>query len=156
LQNLVIGSDHRGFDLKESVKLALKNEFNFIDVGCYSKESVDYPNIAASLVNKMVAENKKESDNLNINTFGIIICGSGIGVSIAVNKFPFIRGALVFNEGVAKSSRQHNNANVICLPADYLSIEEAVNFIRIFIAEKFEGGRHESRVQALSNIYKDC
>ncbi|MDR2008679.1 MAG: RpiB/LacA/LacB family sugar-phosphate isomerase [Alphaproteobacteria bacterium] len=142
MQNLVIGSDHRGFALKESLKDSLKEEFNFTDVGCYSCDSVDYP-----LVAKDFAEKMKEN-----NGFGIIICGSGIGVSIAVNRFSFIRGALVFHENVAKSARQHNNANTICLAADYVSVEEAIKFIKLFLTTEFEGGRHQRRVDELSNM----
>ncbi|MCL2566738.1 MAG: RpiB/LacA/LacB family sugar-phosphate isomerase [Alphaproteobacteria bacterium] len=154
MQNLVIGSDHRGFQLKESLKLALGREFNFIDVGCYSAESVDYPLISADLAKKLKEVAKADGDVEVSNTFAVIICGSGIGISIAVNRFPFIRGALVYNEEVAKTSRQHNNANTICLAADYLSTDEAVHFIKLFVAEKFEGGRHQRRVDELAIINK--
>ncbi len=150
---LVIGSDHRGFLLKEHVKLSLAKEINFLDIGCYSAESVDYPVVSKNLVLSLKELAEQNSDNNINNTFGVIICGSGVGVSIAVNKFPFIRGALVFNEEIAKSSREHNNSNVICLPADYLSQNQAVQLIKTFISTAFEGGRHENRVKELSNLF---
>lgn len=153
MRKIVIGSDHRGFCLKEYLKITLGEELEFIDIGCYTEESTDYPLISKELVlkQKELAEINNDKD-LN-KTFGIIICGSGVGVSMAVNKFPYIRGALVFDEGIAKSSRQHNNANVICLPSDYIHQEKAMEFIRIFLSEPFEGGRHEKRVGELSKLF---
>ncbi len=150
--SIVIGCDHRGFLLKEHIKSVMGSEKDFIDVGCYSEESVDYPIISKKLVLKQKEIAEQNNDKEISNTFGIIICGSGIGVSIAVNKFPFIRGALVFNEAIAKSARQHNNSNVLCLPADHLTKDKAIEIIKIFVSENFEGGRHEKRVKELSKI----
>lgn len=149
---IVIGSDHRGFLLKEYIKANMSKDINFVDVGCYSVDSVDYPLVSKDLVLKLKEVAEQNGDKEINNTFGIIICGSGVGVSIAVNKFPFIRGALVFNDEVAKSSRQHNNSNVLCLPADYLSEKQSIQIIKTFITETFEGGRHENRVKELSNL----
>ncbi len=145
---IVIGSDHRGFTLKEFVKTKLPNNYTYYDVGCYSVESADYPIISSELAKKMALLQLDSKDKV----FGILICGSGVGISIAVNKFQHIRGALVYNKNIAFSARQHNNANVICLPADYISLDDALSFINIFLHEEFEGGRHKNRVDQISKL----
>ncbi len=138
--NLVIGSDHRGFLLKQYLIENLQNDSLIEDVGCFNDNAVDYPDIASSLASKM-----KDKEN----TFGVIICGSGIGVSIAVNRFNFIRGALVHTVEDAKMARLHNDANVLCLASDKLSNEEALKIVQEFVKEKFENGRHKQRVEKL-------
>jgi ribose 5-phosphate isomerase B len=147
---LAIGCDHRGYVLKEFLKQALSNKYDktyeIVDVGCYSQDSVDYPNIALNLA-KIIKEDVEHN-------LGIIICGSGIGVSIAVNKFNFIRGALIYNNAVAKSAKNHNNANVMCLASDYTNEAQALTYLETFLSEKFEGGRHINRVKALENLAK--
>ena len=144
MKKIVIGADHRGFKLKEELKKSeLLNKYEFIDVGCYSSDSVDYPEIGK----KLAMEIQKDIEN----TLGIIICGSGIGVSIAVNRFSFIRGALVFHKDMVKSSRSHNNANVLALASDYTDYNQALEFIDIFLKTEFEGGRHQTRVDMLSS-----
>lgn len=143
---LSIGSDHGGFLLKEDVKNYLTNKgYDVIDEGCYSADRVDYPTYA-SKVSDDVYEKKAD--------FGILICTSGIGMSICANKHKGIRAALVMNEDAAKFSRLHNNANVICMGAKYLNKDEACHFIEVFLETEFEGGRHEKRVEMINNLDK--
>ncbi len=144
---IVIGSDHGGFKLKEEIKKYLdEKEIKYIDKGCFSEESVDYPAIA-----KEVA---KEVSNKNADT-GILICRSGIGMSMVANKFKGVRCAVCYQEQTAKFARMHNNANVLALGADYITTNEAICIIRQFLATEFEGGRHEARVNLISEIEKE-
>ena len=112
-----------------------------INLGCDTEESVDYPDFAHPLAEKM-ANNK--------NLKGIIICGSGIGVSMSANKHKGVRSALCWNKETAKLSRSHNNANVISLPARFLEKKEAIEMVEIFLNTEFEGGRHERRVDKIN------
>ena len=116
-----------------------------IDEGCYSQDRVDYPVFAVKVSDDVF---DKKAD------FGILICTSGIGMSICANKHKGIRAALVMNEDAAKFSRLHNNANVICMGAKYLNKEEACHFIEVFLETEFEGGRHEKRVEMINDLDK--
>lgn len=136
-----IGSDHGGFTLKEQVIKHLNElEYEVTDCGCFSLESCDYPIYA-----KKVAF---DVSNENVD-FGILICTTGIGMSITANKVKGVRAALVTNEDAAHLTRKHNNSNVICLGAKYTSYEDAIKYIDIFLNEKFEGGRHLRRVNLI-------
>jgi len=139
-QQIIIASDHAGYKLKEFLKANLTN-FNLIDLGTNSEESVDYPDYG-----KMLAEKVAE----NHSNLGILICGSGIGISIAANRNPKIRAALCHNVESAKLSRQHNNANVISLGARFLNEDEALEMVTTFLDTGFEGGRHQNRVEKLA------
>ncbi|MCI5939234.1 MAG: ribose 5-phosphate isomerase B [Acholeplasmataceae bacterium] len=140
---ICIGCDHGGFLLKEQVKKYLENKYGqIIDMGCYSEERCDYPVFAKKVAS---AVQNHECD------FGVLICTTGIGVSICANKFKGVRAALVTNEDVASLSRNHNNSNIICLGAKYTSYDEAIKYIDIFLNAKFEGGRHERRVAQIEN-----
>ena len=137
---ITIGSDHAGVDYKQKITKHLKNQnHNVKDVGTFGKESVDYPDFA-HLVSKDVSEQK---------SIGILICGSGNGVSMAANKHKKIRAALCWNKEISKLARQHNDANIISLPARFLSINECIKLVEVFINEPFEGGRHEKRVKKI-------
>ncbi len=137
---ITIGSDHAGVDYKQKISKYLRNQnHNVKDVGAFGKESVDYPDFA-HLVSKDVSEQK---------SLGILICGSGNGVSMAANKHKKIRAALCWNKEISKLARQHNDANIISLPARFLSINECIELVEIFINEPFEGGRHEKRVKKI-------
>tara|TARA_B100000401_G_scaffold53940_1_gene31475 strand:- start:98 stop:517 length:420 start_codon:yes stop_codon:yes gene_type:complete len=137
---ITIGSDHAGVDYKQKISKYLRNQnHNVKDVGAFGKESVDYPDFA-HLVSKDVSEQK---------SIGILICGSGNGVSMAANKHKKIRAALCWNKEISKLARQHNDANIISLPARFLSINECIELVEIFINEPFEGGRHEKRVKKI-------
>jgi len=134
---IAIGSDHAGFDLKEQVIAYLKSKnFSVLDKGCYSAERTDYPDYGHAVANEV----------LNKNVLGIVICGSGNGINMSVNKHIGIRGALCWNSEVAALARQHNNANIMALPARFMNIEEAKKCVDAFVSEKFEGGRHQDRV----------
>ncbi len=138
-KKLYIASDHAGFALKSFLIKALA-EYNIIDLGCDSENSVDYPDFAKKLAKKI----KNKSD------LGILICGSGIGISIAANRFKHIRAALCYNAKSAELSRLHNDANVICLGARLIANKTALAAVKIFFTTKFEGGRHVKRVAKLS------
>ena len=137
---ILIASDHAGFDLKSLlIKELQKSGFEIQDLGCDSAEkSVDYPDFAQKLSKKL----KKG--------FGILICGSGIGISIAANRFKHIRAALCHNVKCAKLTRAHNDANVLCLGARMISQKTALAIVKAFLNTKFEGERHERRVKKLS------
>lgn len=142
--NIAIASDHRGYELKEKIKNFLSDEkVNFTDFGPVSEESVDYPDYA-----KLVAENVKYGES----NFGILICGSGIGMDMSANRIKGVRAVNVSSEKQAEMSRRHNNANIICLGADYIKYEDAVRYIKIFLNTEFEGGRHQRRVDKMDII----
>ena len=141
---IIIGSDHGGYKLKEEIKKYLEEkEIKYKDLGTYKEESVDYPDIA-SKVSQEVQKNKENQ--------GILICRSGIGMSIVANKFKGIRCALCHNEYTAKYSRLHNNSNILAMGADDVEINEAICILRMWIATEFEGGRHEERIKLIEEI----
>ena len=137
-----IGNDHAGVEYKNYIReyLLVKNiEVN--NYGTDSLESVDYPDFAHPVSNDV---NKKKSD------LGILICGSGNGVCMTANKYKNVRAALCWNKELALLSKSHNNANIVCIPARFIEKEEALEIIKTFILEEFEGGRHERRVNKIS------
>ena len=144
---IIIGSDHAGFDLKREIKRHLKDlNYEFEDLGCYSKESCDYPDYGFKVAERVAKENGK----------GILICGSGIGMSIAANKVKGVRAALCQNEEEAKLSREHNNSNILCLGARIISPENAKNIVKIWLETKFSGEeRHERRIKKITNFEND-
>lgn len=150
---LIIGSDHAGFELKEQLKKHFP-EFSWIDVGSSSSESVDYPDYADKVCTLLKESNlglKSEAlDSHLSSTKAILICGSGQGMSIRANKYSHIRAALCWTEEVAKLSRAHNDANVLCLGSRFLNLTQAAGILRIFLSTEFEGGRHQKRKEKLS------
>lgn len=142
-KKIFIASDHAGFELKDFlIKELINLGFNPLDLGCENpKTSVDYPDFAKKLCLK-IRENSSD--------FGILICGSGIGISIAANRFKHIRAALCYNLKSAKLAREHNDANVICLGGRILKHEPALAMVKAFLATQFKGGRHEARIEKLS------
>jgi ribose 5-phosphate isomerase B len=139
-KSIIIASDHAGFLMKEKVKIYLnKSKIKSLDLGTFSEERVDYPDYAKKLA---LLIRKKSS-------FGILICGSGIGVSIAANRFKKVRAAVCYNQLSASLARKHNNANVLCIGARLIRFNEAKKIINTFISTKFEGGRHTKRVKKL-------
>jgi ribose 5-phosphate isomerase B len=139
---IAIASDHAGYGYKEFLKERLSVEgFVFNDFGTFSLESVDYPDFIHPLA-KAIQDGKLSG--------GIIICGSGNGAAMVANRYPDVRAAICWNEEITKLARQHNNANVISIPARFVSEEEALTFSRIFFTTGFEGGRHERRVEKIS------
>lgn len=142
MPKIAIGADHAGFELKEKVTDYLKRSgFEFKDYGTYSSESADYPDFSHPVA---LAVENKESD------LGILICGSGNGVAITANKHQGIRAAICWLEELASLARQHNDANVLCLPARYISADLAMKIIDKFLNSSFEGGRHERRVKKIA------
>ena len=136
---IFIASDHAGFDLKKQILNSA--EANLIDLGADSKNSVDYPDYAKKLVSKI---------NSTQNSKGILICGSGIGMSIAANRDKNIRAGLAFKSEIAKLMREHNDANVLILPGRFMNIQDALKCIRNFLTTNFEGKRHQNRINKLS------
>jgi ribose 5-phosphate isomerase B len=141
IKNIVIASDHAGFSLKESIKKELKKRnFKILDLGTKNEnKSVDYPTYAKKLAKK-----------INSKNYGILVCGSGIGMSIASNRFKNVRSALANSINASKLSRQHNNANVICLGSRVTSKKIATQCVLSFLSTEFEGGRHSRRVKLLN------
>ena len=131
---IALGADHGGFALKEIVKKHLEDKgFEVLDKGCYSTESVDYPVYAKAVANSIL---NKEAD------FGILICGTGIGISIAANRFKGIRAALCSNTTMAKLTREHNDANILALGARMTGDVLALEIVDEFLKTEFLGGRH--------------
>jgi ribose 5-phosphate isomerase B len=138
---LYIGSDHAGFEMKETLKTWMNTEFPSIqieDKGCESADSCDYADYAHAV-----------AENVTGDSRGILLCGSANGVSIAANKHAGVRAALCWTEEIATLARQHNDANIICLPARFISSEEAFEITNIFLQTEFEGGRHQRRVEKI-------
>ncbi len=143
---IAIGSDHGGYRLKKEIEKYLEEKnIEYKDFGSQSEESVDYPDIAEKVAK---AVQTKEYEQ------GILICRSGIGMSITANKFKGIRCALCHNEYTAKYARLHNNSNILAMGADDVTISEAVLILRMWLATTFEGGRHEERIKLIEEIEK--
>lgn len=143
-----IGSDHAGFEIKEIIKSYLQNQtdhkIDLNDFGCYSEDRVDYPDFA-HLVAGQISENKAD--------LGILVCGSGNGISMAANKWSGIRCALCWNPKISKMARLHNDANILSLPGRYISEEDAIECVKEFLNTSFEGGRHSDRIQKISKNF---
>lgn len=138
---IVIGSDHAGFEYKtEIIEFLRKKNISIIDVGTNSEASCDYPDYAHALAEKI--ENKEAE-------MGILLCGSANGVAMAANKHQAIRAALCWENEIASLARLHNDANVLCLPARYVSIESTFEMVNTFFTTDFEGGRHQKRVDKI-------
>jgi ribose 5-phosphate isomerase B len=141
--SIAIGSDHAGFECKEFVKEYLSKNFpdtEVKDVGTYSSDSVDYPDFAHQVAEKV------ESGEVNS---GIVICGSGNGVCITANKHAHIRAALCWTKEIATLARQHNDANVLCIPARFVPHETVADMVETFMNTAFEGGRHAKRIEKI-------
>ena len=139
---IALGADHAGFQVKESIKRYLESAGHTVDdVGTGSEESVDYPDFAREAAGR-VADGK--------DALGILVCGTGIGMTIAANKVAGIRAALAQDPATARLAREHNNANVLAIAGRVMSGESAVAIVREFLAAEFAGGRHERRVNKIS------
>jgi ribose 5-phosphate isomerase B len=137
-----IGADHAGFQLKETLKKHLSSKgYEVNDFGCFSEESIDYPDFAHPVA-EMVEQNE--------GMLGILICGSGNGISMSANKHQGIRSALCWKTEVAELARLHNDANILTLPARFISEKEAIEMVDVFFSTTFEGGRHQKRVDKIS------
>lgn len=139
-----IASDHAGFELKEEVKSYLASKgIETKDFGTFSTDSVDYPDFAHQVG---AAVNRGDYGR------GIVICGSGNGVQMTVNKYPNVRCALCWNEEIAQLARQHNDANILSMPARFIPAELALKIVDIFLSTPFEGGRHQRRVEKINKL----
>lgn len=139
---LAIGADHAGFSLKEKLKKYLMEKgIEVKDFGCHSEQSVDYPDFAHPVAS---AVENKEAD------FGLLMCGSGNGINMTANKHAGIRSALCWTSEIAKLARQHNDANILTLPARFIEEAEAKKCVDVFLSTAFEGGRHQGRVNKIS------
>ncbi len=142
-----LGSDHRGVVLKQVIITYLKSiGHQSIDLGCHTEEMVNYPKFA-KLVCRAVLENQKQKPD----TIGILICHTANGMAIVANRHKDIRAAIAYNSQVAGFAKQHNNANVICLPAGYLTDKEALEIVDVFLSSHFQGGRHAERIASIDN-----
>jgi ribose 5-phosphate isomerase B len=143
-KKIAIGSDHAGYEGKESAKRVLASlGCEVVDLGAAGTESVDYPDFGAA-VGRAVASGEAER--------GVLMCGSGIGISIAANKIPGVRAAVCWNEETARLARQHNDANVLCIGARFIDPDLAARMIRAFVETDFDGGRHQQRVDKISRL----
>ena len=141
MKKIFISSDHAGYNLKEQIKKKFLKRYNFHDLGTdNSKISVNYPDYAHKLCKKV---------SVNSKNMGILVCGSGMGMSMAANKHKKIRAAMCYSIKNTKLSRLHNNANIITLGERLISKSKAINLINVFLTTKFEGGRHLRRVKKI-------
>lgn len=139
--NIQIGSDHAGFDLKVKVIAFLESKgFKVKDFGTYSTDSMDYPDVAHPVAEAVLAD---------AHSLGILICGSGNGVCLTANKHHGIRAALCWLPELGALARQHNNANILCLPARFISEDTALEIVTAYLNAEFEGGRHQNRVSKI-------
>lgn len=139
-QKVVIGCDHAGFEMKEHIKKQLSDRFVFTDKGTFSTDSVDYPDFAHAVA---LAVESGEFEK------GILLCGSANGVAISANRHKGVRAAICWMPEIATLARQHNNANILCIPARYVGDNDTYKMIDIFFTTAFEGGRHLKRVEKI-------
>lgn len=141
---IALGADHGGFELKEKIKKhLLEKNIEVLDLGTNSTESVDYPKFGHA-VGHAIADKKAD--------FGIVVCGTGIGISIAANKVPGVRASLCLNTTMARLTREHNNANILAMGGRIVGDVLALEMVDTFLATEFQGGRHERRVNTIEEI----
>ena len=138
-----IGSDHAGVDLKTLIKEHFEGRFDFEDVGTFTSDSVDYPDFAHKVAEKVLADESSK---------GILICGTGNGMAMTANKHAGIRAALCWAPEISALATQHNNANIIVLPARFITVEKAVETLNAFFDAQFEGGRHQRRIDKINIV----
>jgi ribose 5-phosphate isomerase B len=140
-QIIPIGADHAGFQLKQQViEYLVGKGFEVKDYGCYSEESIDYADFGHPVATHVEA---------HPGSFGIVICGSGNGINMTVNKHQGIRGALCWKKEIAQLAREHNDANILTMPARFITSDEALEMVDIFMNTPFEGGRHQKRIEKI-------
>lgn len=150
---IYIGSDHAGFQRKEELKKAFPT-IEWVDLGTHQESSVDYPDFAhevAKKVQSIETINKQQgiSDSLQGQALGVLICGSGQGMAITANKYSGIRAGLCYSKDLAQLSREHNNANILCLGARFNTTHESIEILKTFLATEFAGGRHQLRTNKI-------
>lgn len=142
---VAIASDHAGFEMKEAIKKTLEDQVEWLDLGTHSTESVNYADYGKAMW-QAISSGEAE--------YGIVICGSGIGISIAANRHAKVRAALCTNATMARLSREHNNANVLALGARIIGMEIALESVTTFLNTDYEGGRHDARVSSLGQVFE--
>jgi ribose 5-phosphate isomerase B len=143
-KQIPIGCDHAGFTLKNTLKQKLEHlGYEVIDMGCHSEESIDYPDYAHPVARHI---------EQNTGMLGLLICGSGNGINMAANKHQGIRSALCWKKEIAQLAREHNNANILALPARFLTEQEAIEILEVFLNTDFEGGRHQNRIDKIACV----
>lgn len=146
--HIALGCDHHGFNLKQDImRLLLELNHSYHDFGCYSTDPVDYPDVAQK-VGEVVASGDFDQ--------GILICSTGIGMSIAANKIKGIRAAVCHDAFTAQRARQHNDANILCLGKESVDSQLALEVVRIYLASQFQGGRHAVRVNKVKALEAQC
>ena len=143
MNNILIASDHAGYKLKKILIEELQGEIKFEDLGPFSENSVDYPDYARKLSKKI---------DLKKDLIGVLICGSGIGMSMVANRFKNVRAALCMNNKMSMLARQHNNANVLVLGSRLISEQEAIKCLLVFLKTNYEGGRHQARLDKFNFV----
>lgn len=143
--NISIGCDHAGYQLKNDIIQYLSElDYTIYDYGTGTAESVDYPDYAHAVVGSLIEEETEKA---------ILICGTGNGICMTANKWRDVRAALCWNTEIAELARQHNNANILCLPARFLTTEQALEIVKVFFSTEFEGGRHQRRVEKINPTF---
>ena len=143
MNEILIASDHAGFKLKKILIQELQGEIKFDDLGPFSEDSVDYPDYARKLSKKI---------DLKKDLLGVLICGSGIGMSMVANRFKNVRAALCMNNKMSMLARQHNNANILVLGSRLISEQEAIKCLLVFLKTNYEGGRHQARLDKFNLV----
>ena len=143
MSKVLIASDHAGFNLKKILIEEFQGEIKFEDLGPFSENSVDYPDYAKKLSKKIDLKN---------DLFGVLICGSGIGMSMVANRFKNVRAALCMNNKMSILARQHNNANILVLGSRLISEQEAIKCLLVFLKTNYEGGRHQARLDKFNLV----
>ena len=155
MKKILIASDHAGYEFKEALRLKsmammAEHGYEFEDLGTHTLESVDYPDYAKALHEHLTPTQKQKGSPENKEAFGVLICGSGVGVSIMANRYPEIRAVLAESSTVARLAREHNHANVLCLGARIVSIDSAIQILKMFLESKpDEGDRNVRRINKL-------
>ena len=143
MNEILIASDHAGYKLKKILIEELQGEITFEDLGPFSENSVDYPDYAKKLSKKI---------DLKHDLIGVLICGSGIGMSMVANRFKNVRAALCMNNKMSMLARQHNNANILVLGSRLISEQEAIKCLLVFLKTNYEGGRHQARLDKFNLV----
>tara|TARA_B100000123_G_scaffold98672_1_gene72070 strand:- start:125 stop:559 length:435 start_codon:yes stop_codon:yes gene_type:complete len=143
VNEILIASDHAGYKLKKILIQELQGEIKFDDLGPFSEDSVDYPDYARKLSKKI---------DLKKDLLGVLICGSGIGMSMVANRFKNVRAALCMNNKMSMLARQHNNANILVLGSRLISEQEAIKCLLVFLKTNYEGGRHQARLDKFNLV----
>ena len=143
MNEILIASDHAGYKLKKILIQELQGEIKFDDLGPFSEDSVDYPEYAIKLSKKI---------DLKKDLLGVLICGSGIGMSMVANRFKNVRAALCMNNKMSMLARQHNNANILVLGSRLISEQEAIKCLLVFLKTNYEGGRHQARLDKFNLV----